>query len=138
MKYTQIIIEKKEFELLRNLISTESYYKDKTYKSSLHKLKKELEDVKILPDNKMPVDVIRINSNVTIETPWNVQRTYQIVVPEQSDIRNNKISVLAPMGLALFGYAQGDEVEWEFPMGIKTIKILEVEQSNTTFKLEAL
>jgi regulator of nucleoside diphosphate kinase len=138
MKYSHIIIEKKEFELLKNLISTESYYKDKAYKSSLNKLKKELEDVKIVDNNQMPEDVIRINSLVTIQSPWNVTRTYQIVVPEQSDIRNNKISVVAPMGLALIGYAQGDEVEWEFPMGTKTIQILEVEQTGKTLKLEEL
>ncbi|UZH54955.1 GreA/GreB family elongation factor [Salinimicrobium tongyeongense] len=138
MKYSHIIIEKKEFELLKNLISTESYYKDKAYKSSLNKLKKELEDVKIVDNNQMPEDVIRINSLVTIQSPWNVTRTYQIVVPEQSDIRNNKISVVAPMGLALIGYAQGDEVEWEFPMGTKTIQILEVEQTGKKLKLEEL
>ena len=138
MKYNNIIIEKKEFDLLRSMISSAPYHRDQVYKTSLEKLKAELKEAKIVSASKMPGDVIRLNSTVTIKTPWNVTRTYQIVAPDQSDVRSNKISVLAPMGLALMGYAKGDEVEWEFPMGPKIINILDVEQATQSFKLETL
>ena len=36
--------------------------------------------------------------------------------------------MLAPMSLALFGYAEGDDIEWQFPTGISSIKIVEVEK----------
>jgi len=39
--------------------------------------------------------------------------------------------VLAPMGLALFGYAKDDEILWQFPSGLQAIKILKVEQPMT-------
>ena len=138
MKYGNLIIEKKEYELLKRIISMAQYHKDKSYRASIEKLHKELDEAKITSEKKMPADVIRFNSMVSIETPWNVKRTYQIVTPEKSDLKKEKISVLAPMGLALFGYAKGDDIEWHFPTGVNTIKILEVNQSNPLVKLEEI
>lgn len=104
------------------------YHKDASYRASIEKLNKELSVAKILSNRDMPDDVIRFNSMVTIQTAFDVKKTYQLVVPERSDIKLNKISVLAPMGLALFGYAKGDEILWQFPAGESAIKIIEVEQ----------
>ncbi|SDR72228.1 GreA/GreB family elongation factor [Christiangramia echinicola] len=128
MKYRELIIEKKEYDFLKQIISLAKYYKDTSYKASIFKLNEELKDAKIVSNEKMPADVIRLNSLVTIETPYAVERTYQIVTPEKGDIRKDKISVLAPMGLALFGYAQGDNITWTFPLGESHIKIKEVKQ----------
>jgi len=128
MKYDVIIIEKLEYELLKRIVSMAQYYKDSTYRASIEKLKNELDLAKIVNEEDMPDDVVRFNSKVGIATPFSVSRTYQIVTPDQSNIKENKISILAPMGLALFGYAQGDEVEWEFPTGKNAINIKAVEQ----------
>lgn len=128
MKYRELIIEKKEYDFLKQIMSLAKYYKDTSYKASIFKLNEELKDAKIVSNEKMPEDVIRLNSLVTIETPYAVERTYQIVTPEKGDIRKDKISVLAPMGLALFGYAQGDNITWTFPLGESHIKIKEVKQ----------
>ena len=128
MKYGEIIVEKKEYDLLRRIISMAHYHKDPTYKVSIEKLSKELAKAKILVNKNIPADVVRFNSNVTIQTAFNVEKTYQLVTPEKSDIKLNKISVLAPMGLALFGYAKDDEILWQFPAGVSAIKITEVEQ----------
>lgn len=128
MKYGGLIIEKKEFKFLKNIMSMAHYHKDASYRASIEKLSKELSVAKIISNKEMPEDVIRFNSMVTIQTPYNVKKTYQLVIPEKSDIKLNKISVLAPMGLALFGYAEGDDVLWQFPAGESAIKILEVKQ----------
>jgi len=128
MKYGKIIVEENERALLQNIIGMDQSYRDQIYQASLEKLKREFVLADILNDNEMPEDVVRFNSVVTIETPWNVKRSYQIVVPEKSDIRNNKISVLAPMSLSLFGYAEGDAIEWQFPTGTDSIKIVKVVQ----------
>ncbi|MDT0678656.1 GreA/GreB family elongation factor [Autumnicola musiva] len=130
MKYGELIVEKKEYEFLRQLMSLAKYYKDTTYKASIYKLNEELKAAKIVSRNKMPDDVIRLNSIVTIQTPFAVEKTYQLVTPDKSDLRNNKISILAPMGLALFGYAEGDAIEWQFPGGDSTIDIIKVAQED--------
>lgn len=128
MKYGELIIEKKEYDLLRRIMSMARYYKDDSYKNSIEKLNGELKRAKIVKKKEMPDDVIRFNSTVTIKTVFDVKRSYQIVTPEKSNIKLNKISVLAPMGLALFGYAQDDDILWRFPAGESYIKILEVNQ----------
>ncbi len=102
---------------------------DETYKASLDKFINELKDAKVLPEAKLPADVVRFNSVVTILDPYRNIRSYEIVKPEKSSVRDNRISVLAPMGLALFGYAIDDDIMWQFPSGIQAIKILKVEHA---------
>ncbi|RRJ93527.1 GreA/GreB family elongation factor [Flavobacterium macacae] len=136
MKYEEIIIEKREYELLKQIISSAAHNKDKTYKASIEKLANELKSATIVTDKAMPEEIVRFNSIVTIQTPFGEPKSYQIVTPEKSDIANNKLSVLAPMGLALFGYAISDEIMWQFPTGVHAIKILKVEQQNTLEKKE--
>ena len=128
MKYGEIIVEKKEYKLLRQIMGMAHFHKDASYRNSIEKLNEELKRANIVNKKDLPDDVIRFNSTVTIETQFNIQKTYQIVIPEKSDIKLNKISILAPMGLALFGYAQGDEILWKFPVGESFIKILQVNQ----------
>ena len=136
MKYDVIIIEEVEYELLKRIVSMAQYYKDNSYRASIEKLKNELDFAKIVSEKNMPEDVVRFNSKVEITTPFGVNRTYQIVTPDHSNIKENKISILAPMGLALFGYAQGDEVEWEFPTGKNLINIIKVEQMAREVKVQ--
>tara|TARA_B100000378_G_scaffold277352_1_gene277491 strand:- start:2174 stop:2617 length:444 start_codon:yes stop_codon:yes gene_type:complete len=131
MKYGGLIIEKREYEFLKQIMSLAKYYKDTSYKASIFKLNEELKDAQIVTYEKMPTDVIRLNSYVTIETPYAVEKTYQIVTPEKGDVRKDKVSVLAPMGLALFGYAEGDHITWTFPLGESNIKIKKVNQVET-------
>lgn len=137
MKYGELIIEKKEFELLKRIISMSRYFKDKSYRTSIEKLLKEMNRAKVVSNAKMPMDVIRLNSEVSISVPGNLHRSYRLVTPERSDLKQNKISVLAPMGLALFGYAKGDGIEWEFPMGTNKIQILDVVQHPPSIKKTA-
>lgn len=133
MKYETLFIDKKEYELLKRIISMSQHHRDKTYKGSIDKLFKELQKAKIVSNSKMPVDVIRLNSEVTVAIP-DLRKKFQIVTPEKSNLKLGKISILAPMGLALFGYAKGDEIEWEFPSGANIIKILDVIQHPQIFK----
>lgn len=128
MKYGEIIVEKKEYESLKGIMGMAHYAKDHSYRESMEKLTEELKMAKIVHRKDMPEDVIRFNSTVTIKTIFDVEKSYQLVTPEKSNIKLNKISVLAPMGLALFGYAKGDEILWKFPAGESYIKILEVKQ----------
>jgi len=128
MKYGELIIEKKEYNFLKQLITLARYYKDSTYRESIHKLHQEMLSAKVMKSEEMPPDVIRLNATVTIQTSFEVEKTYQIVTPEKSDLKNEKISILAPMGLALFGYAEGDEIMWKFPIGQRAIKIIKVKQ----------
>lgn len=138
MKYNNIVIAEPDFEHLQDILRGAQFAQERTYRLAWEKFRKELKEARLLSYEEMPADVIRFYSMVQIETPWNVKRSYQIVPPEKADLKNNRISVLAPMSLALFGYAEGDEFEWQFPVGIKPIKILEVVNFQLQAKTEAV
>ncbi len=51
---------------------------------------------------------------------------YQLVGPDESDIKQGKISIRSPLGQALLGKSEGDEVEFRSPSGLKTYEVLEI------------
>ncbi len=51
---------------------------------------------------------------------------YRIVGPDESDIKRGKISVRSPLGQALIGKYEGDEVTIRTPGGIRNYEILEI------------
>jgi regulator of nucleoside diphosphate kinase len=128
MKYGSLIVQKRELVTLRRLLMQAENRADSIYSTSVAKLSDELRAANIVDEADMPAEVVRLNSIVTINTPHNKDKTFQIVLPQHSNLAENKLSILAPMGLALFGYAQNDKISWEFPSGINKIKILKVQQ----------
>lgn len=129
MKYEHLIIESKEYSSIKEMIGASQNKIDQTYRASVEKFLTELKTARIVNIAKMPKDVVRLNSTVTIQDPYGNIRGYVIVKPERSNVTENKISILAPMGLALFGYAKDDEIMWQFPSGMQAIKILKVQQA---------
>ncbi len=127
MKYEKLVIEKKEFLVLKQLLNIEEQQKETTVKNHILKLREELKEAIFLDEEEMHTDVVRFNSLVTVSSEdSNWKNTFQLVVPSKSNIAEKKISILMPMGSAVMGYAKGDVIQWEFPGGIKSLKILDV------------
>ncbi|WP_347373481.1 GreA/GreB family elongation factor [Aequorivita sp. Q41] len=137
MKYENIVLEKKEYVFLKRLLNVTGYYKDQNTKDSLKKLSGELTSAIIYDNESMPEDVIRFNSLVTVKSgTWETQ--FQLVIPTDRDISANKISILAPMGSAVMGYAEGDSVIWNFPNGAKELQITNVKQAEKPIDIDVL
>lgn len=137
MKYGNLILEKKEYVFLKRLLNVSNYYKDQTTKDSLKKLSEELNNALIYDHDEMPDDVIRFNSVVAVQSgTW--QTEFQLVIPTERNISANKISILAPMGSAVMGYAIGDSVNWNFPNGVKELKIISVKQAEKPIDIDVL
>lgn len=132
MKYGKLILEKKEYVMIKRLLNLTKDYKDSTQKVSLTKFVKEMESAEILDVDKMPDDVVRINTEITIATNDGWQYTFQVVLPSESNNSQKKISLLMPMGAAVLGYAKNDTISWTFPGGDKDFVILDVKQNNLT------
>lgn len=128
MKYSGIVIEKKEFVLLKRILNSSGYFKDDTRNKSIYRLKQELTTALVYSQEFMPEDVIRFNSEITIMAADGWQKQFTLVMPSENNYNQQKISVLTPMGAAVIGYAKGDVIEWEFPGGSKKITITEVKQ----------
>lgn len=128
MKYEGIVIEKKEFVILKRLLNTVGYFNEDSRSKSIYRLKSELTTALVYSEEFMPNDVIRLNSLITIESDENWQKQFTLVMPSDGDFKADKVSILTPMGAAVMGYAKGDIIEWELPGGPKQIKITEVKQ----------
>jgi regulator of nucleoside diphosphate kinase len=48
------------------------------------------------------------------------------VFPGDANVSENKISVLAPIGIELIGYGVGDTIAWKVAGGLKRLKVEEV------------
>ncbi|WP_036153226.1 GreA/GreB family elongation factor [Maribacter forsetii] len=130
MKYGNLVIEKKEYVLLKRFMNLSGYYKDDTLRKSVQKLVGELETATVCDASDMYDDVIRFNTTVTIVSENGWQKKFKLVMPTDSDIKNDKISILTPMGAAVIGYSEGDSITWEFPSGEQKLTIEKVEQEN--------
>ncbi|SEK97634.1 regulator of nucleoside diphosphate kinase [Maribacter orientalis] len=136
MKHGNLIIEKKEYVLLKRLMNLSGYYKDETLRKSVKKLLGELESAKIVEDAKMPADVVRFNSVITIGSKEGWHKTFQLVLPTESNIKEDKISITTPMGAAVIGYAEGDTIIWEFPNGVKELTIEKINHEKKHINLD--
>lgn len=81
----------------------------------------------IVKREALPPHTVRLSSQVTVKDLDTAREiSFSIVMPALADMRQNKISILTPMGTALIGFRAGEEVEWKVPAGIKRFKILDV------------
>ena len=53
--------------------------------------------------------------------------SYRLVGPYEADVLEGTISVTSPIGKALIGREQGDEIKVQTPKGIRNIEILEIQ-----------
>lgn len=114
-----------EFDLqrLRRLIlgaqSTE--YRQSEY---LEKLQMELDRAIIVDPKEIPPTVVTMNSTIELlDLDASELETYTLVFPEDADISQGKISVLAPIGTAMLGYEIGDVFEWDVPAGKRRLRV---------------
>ena len=74
-----------------------------------------------------PTDRVVFGSTVLLyNLKTDEEITYQLLGSYESDPENNKISVTSPLGQALIGKEEGDEVKISIPGGIQEYEILEI------------
>ena len=72
----------------------------------------------ILAPDRMPADVVTMNSQIVCVDEVSGD-TYPItlVYPRDADAAQGKVSVLAPVGSALLGLSLGQQIDWQAPGG---------------------
>jgi transcription elongation factor GreA len=53
--------------------------------------------------------------------------TYQLLGPEEADVKGGSISVLAPLGRSIIGREVGDEVIAKTPGGVREFEVVEIQ-----------
>ena len=96
-------------------------------KASRQALLGELNRALLTPAAEIPADVITLHSRVrVVDLKTGEALEITIVLPEEADVDAGKISVLAPLGTALLGFSQGDEIEWPVPAGVRRLRVEQV------------
>lgn len=99
----------------------------KANQAALDLLERELYSAKLVDPKDIPRDVITMNSRVKVtDTDCGEKMTFTLVFPSASAATENRLSILAPLGMALLGYRMGDIVEWTVPAGVKKLRIDEI------------
>lgn len=124
-------METKSLSLSKSDLKLLKEHLDKSNMSPYNKekLRQEIKEATIYADQELPGDVVCLKSEARIaNTKTGKEFTFRIVMPEEANIKLQKVSVFAPISIALFGYRTGDIINWEMPDGIQEFKILEVKK----------
>ena len=126
-KKSKLIIGKEDFETLNAYVRGLKSVRDFDRKNALS-LQDELKKATVVEKEKLPGDVVRLNSRVIIQEGTKDKLIELVlVVPDKANIKERKVSVFAPIGTALIGFRQGEKVRWNVPAGSKTFTIMKVD-----------
>jgi regulator of nucleoside diphosphate kinase len=101
-----------------------------TVPDTAEELLSELDRARVVADEAVPRDVVRMGSVVEFESEGDRKRVI-LVFPPEADIAAGKVSVLTPVGAALIGLAVGESITWIARDGNShALTIRSVEQSN--------
>jgi regulator of nucleoside diphosphate kinase len=122
METKSLSLSKSDFKLLK-----EHLEKSNMSAYNKEKLRVELKEATIYSEEELPEDVVCLKSEARIaNTKTGKEFTFKLVMPEEANIKVQKVSVFAPIGIALFGYRTNDIITWEMPDGLQEFKILSV------------
>jgi regulator of nucleoside diphosphate kinase len=101
---TNPIITREDFRLLKRL-------------GAYPELQGELRRATVVADSELPPDVVTMNSRVQYANITTRMRgTVRLVYPDAAAGSAN-LPITSPLGTALLGLREGQEIEWNFPLG---------------------
>ncbi len=95
-------------------------------------LLEEIERAELHDPETMPEGHVRLSSMVTfVDERTHEAREVKLVLPGEANIAEGRISILTPMGAALYGLAAGHCIDWPDLSGNRRpIRIVRVEQAS--------
>jgi regulator of nucleoside diphosphate kinase len=121
-----LILRKDDYSLLTAFLRN-ARSQSKFNKRDADELQAELKKATLVDADKFPDDVVGLNSKVRIKAEdKNEEMEVMIVTPDKANIKEKKISIMAPIGTALIGFRQGQKVKWKVPSGNRIFTILNV------------
>jgi len=124
MNHSPIYIGKDDYSKLRRMLVIALHSNDS---GALSKLGKELDRSAVITSDAVPSDLVTMDSSVEFEdlTTGEIEEC-TLVFPERADAAIKRISVLAPLGIALIGCRVGDIAWWATPAGTRQLKVRRV------------
>ncbi len=123
MSGKSIRISEFDCERLKGLL-WEARFANRYTSACLKRLRLEIDRANVVAPQAIPDDVITMNSTVCIEDLDTAEEEiYTLVFPDDADLAQGKISILAPIGTAMLGYRVGDSFDWEVPAGVRRLRV---------------
>lgn len=115
-----IIITTQDFERLQRVVNAAN-------SSAAERLDAELARARLVAQTDIPSDVVTMNSDVVYEDAKSGERrSVRLVYPKDAEADRGWVSVLAPIGSALLGLRQGQEIDWPTPSGNRRLRVVAV------------
>ncbi|OJU90746.1 MAG: nucleoside diphosphate kinase regulator [Burkholderiales bacterium 66-5] len=115
----QITLSSLDYERLQALLE-----KDGNAFPGREALEAELDRADVLEPKDMPPNVVTMNSTVRFTLKESGKtNTLQLVYPRDMDGSSDKVSIFAPVGIALLGLRVGDELQMPSPTGQVTVHV---------------
>lgn len=122
MSLPSIHLSSHDYEILHLLLKSLERQAD-----AADKLRGEIARATVCDVATLPRGTVGINSRVRLqELGGGEVEEYVLTLPAGADPARQRLSVLAPIGTALLGYHEGDEITWPTPGGERRFRILSV------------
>ena len=137
MSTPTLVISDRDSRKLLTLLE-ESYAANELDRTYWDALETELKRATVVPSEQVPGNVVKMGSRVRITDMRTGQKlVFRVVFPHEANYAEHKISVLAPIGMALLGYSAGTEITWTVPSGTRRLRIEAVEHQDQEAQLHA-
>jgi regulator of nucleoside diphosphate kinase len=132
----QLVLRKDDYKILTSYLNG-SRGKTAFDRRNAEDLAAELKKAKLVSNGDFPNDVVRLNSKVLLKAEdKNEVLELMLVTPERADIKEKRISIMAPIGTALIGFQEGQKVKWRVPAGNRTFTIIKVTNESEAISVD--
>jgi transcription elongation factor GreA len=89
-------------------------------------LRRRVSEISLINLDRIPHGKAAFGSTLVLKEGTGATLTFQLVMPEDADGDKGWISTASPIGRALMGKEEGDEVNVPTPAGVRTFEILKL------------
>ena len=90
-------------------------------------LNKRLEELTVVDESPRDQSKVYFAAHVTLQDEHGAESRYQIVGPDEFDLKRNKLSMDAPLAKAMLGKSLADEIYWQSPTGEQYLTIVAID-----------
>ncbi len=94
--------------------------------SRIGMLRARLAELSLMNLDRLPQDRAALGSTVLLRDPAGGEVTYELVMPEDADPAKGWVSTASPIGRAIVGREEGDEIAVKTPNGVREFEIVEL------------
>src|SRR5687768_11526105 len=115
-------------DMTRLIALVKGYRRDGREQDNLDVLEAELDRALVMDaGRRLPSDVVTLDSRVlVVDLDSGEERLFTLVLPSKANLDEGRISVLAPLGMAVLGYRSGQEIAWDVPGGRRRLMVRHV------------